>query len=63
MVLFCNVTCAGLAEWFGQSYLEKSTGKIWVKKLFLQGQPLGFDTKYLPLADRNMQVRFSLKVV
>ena len=29
----------------------------------LQGQPLGFDTKYLALADRNMQVRFSLKVV
>jgi hypothetical protein len=22
----------------------------------LQGQPLGFDTKYLALADRNMQV-------
>ena len=30
---------------------------------YLQGQPLGFDTKYLALADRNMQVRFSLKVV
>ena len=29
----------------------------------LQGQPLGFDTKYLALADRNMQVRLSLKVV
>ena len=29
----------------------------------IQGQPLGFDTKYLALADRNMQVRFSLKVV
>ena len=29
----------------------------------VQGQPLGFDTKYLALADRNMQVRFSLKVV
>ena len=29
----------------------------------IQGQPLGFDTKYLTLADRNMQVRFSLKVV
>ena len=29
----------------------------------LQGQPLGFDTKYLALVDRNMQVRFSLKVV
>ena len=23
------------------------------------GQPLGFDTKYLALADRNMQVRFT----
>ena len=31
--------------------------------LLIQGQPLGFDTKYLALADRNMQVRFSLKVV
>ena len=30
---------------------------------YVQGQPLGFDTKYLALADRNMQVRFSLKVV
>ena len=30
---------------------------------YLQGQPLGFDTKYLALGDRNMQVRFSLKVV
>ena len=29
----------------------------------VQGQPLGFDTKYLALGDRNMQVRFSLKVV
>ena len=29
----------------------------------IQGQPLGFDTKYLALVDRNMQVRFSLKVV
>ena len=29
----------------------------------LQGQPLGFDTKYLALGDGNMQVRFSLKVV
>ena len=29
----------------------------------LQGQPLGFDTKYLALGDRNMQVKFSLKVV
>ena len=29
----------------------------------IQGQPLGFDTKYLALTDRNMQVRFSLKVV
>ena len=29
----------------------------------LQGQPLGFDTKYLALGDKNMQVKFSLKVV
>ena len=29
----------------------------------LQGQPLGFDTKYLALGDRNIQVRCSLKVV
>ena len=32
-------------------------------KTAVQGQPLGFDTKYLALTDRNMQVRFSLKVV
>ena len=29
----------------------------------LQGQPLGIDIMYLVLADRNMQVRFGLKVV
>ena len=31
--------------------------------LALQGQPLGIDIMYLVLADRNMQVRFGLKVV
>ena len=39
----------------------------WLQRLYqtlhVQGQPLGFDTKYLALVDRNMQVRFSLKVV
>jgi hypothetical protein len=29
----------------------------------LQGLPSGFDLMYLALADRNMQVRFGLKVV
>ena len=29
----------------------------------LQGPPLGFDIMYLALVDRNMQVRFGLKVV
>ena len=29
----------------------------------LQGPPLGIDIMYLVLADRNMQVRFGLKVV
>ena len=29
----------------------------------IQGLPSGFDLKYLALADRNIQVRFSLKVV
>jgi hypothetical protein len=29
----------------------------------LQGQPLGIDIMYMVLADRNMQVRFGLKVV
>ena len=29
----------------------------------LQGLPSGFDTMYLALAERNMQVRFGLKVV
>ena len=28
----------------------------------LQGPPFGFDIMYLALADRNMQVRFGLKV-
>ena len=31
-------------------------------KFYIQGQPLGFDTKYLALGDRNMQVGFSLKI-
>ena len=29
----------------------------------IQGLPSGFDLMYLALADRNMQVRFGLKVV
>ena len=29
----------------------------------LQGLPSGFDIMYLAVADRNMQVRFGLKVV
>ena len=29
----------------------------------VQGLPSGFDLMYLTLADRNMQVRFGLKVV
>ena len=32
-------------------------------KSTLQGLPSGFDLMYLALADRNMQVRFGLKVV
>ena len=31
--------------------------------LNVQGQPSGIDIMYLVLADRNMQVRFGLKVV
>ena len=31
--------------------------------LCIQGPPFGFDIMYLALADRNMQVRFGLKVV
>ena len=31
--------------------------------LLVQGQPLGFDTKYLAMADRNLQAIFSLKMV
>ena len=38
-------------------------GTIFILRKDIQGQPLGFDTKYLALADRNMQVKFSLKVV
>ena len=33
-----------------------------VLKKEIQGQPLGFDTKYQALGDRNMQVGFILKV-
>ena len=51
-------------------YDENSPSGMLISKDFVlssksgvQGQPLGFDTKYLALADRNMQVRFSLKVV
>ena len=45
---------------------SQESSKTWAPKSHadhLQGQPLGFDTKYLALADRNMQVRFGLKVV
>jgi hypothetical protein len=38
-------------------------GMAWVPKEAVQGQPLGIDIMYLVLADRNMQVRFGLKVV
>jgi hypothetical protein len=31
--------------------------------LHAQGLPSGFDLMYLALADKNMQVRFGLKVV
>ena len=33
------------------------------RDLTLQGLPLGFDIMYLALVDRNMQVRFGLKVI
>ena len=33
------------------------------RELPVQGPPLGIDIMYLVLADRNMQVRFGLKVV
>ena len=33
------------------------------KEVVLQGISSGFDIMYLALADRNMQVRFSLKVI
>ena len=39
------------------------TKQVIRRKQDLQGPPSGFDTKYLALADRNMQVRFGLKVV
>ena len=32
-------------------------------KALVQGQPLGIDIMYLVLGNRNMQVRFGLKVV
>ena len=43
--------------------LDHNASKAKHFRSVLQGQPLGFDTKYLALGDRNMQVRFSLKVV
>ena len=42
-----------------QSFNER--GKSWI--IFTTGSTIRFDTKYLALADRNMHVRFSLKVV
>ena len=37
--------------------------QVFIGLIYLQGPPLGFDIKYLTLVDRNMQVRFGLKVV
>ena len=37
--------------------------KLTMAANLLQGLPSGFDLKYLALADRNIQVRFGLKVV
>ena len=34
-----------------------------IQNLYVQGQSLGIDIMYLVRADRNMQVRFGLKVV
>ena len=35
---------------------------VYCNELMIQGLPSGFDTKYLALANRNMQDRFGLKV-
>ena len=42
---------------------KKRRHRLWMVPWVLQGQPLGIDIMYLVLADRNMQVRFGLKVV
>ena len=39
---------------------ENSLGQ---RECYVQGLPSVFDTMYLALADRNIQVRFGLKVV
>ena len=44
-------------------YLSKFEDHKWSFFKHLQGLPSGFDLMYLALADRNIQVRFGLKVV
>ena len=43
-------------------YLAEN-GHDYMAIAIIQGLPSGFDLMYLALADRNMQVRFGLKVV
>ena len=43
--------------------LNSGKQKVQENEKLLQGPPLGNDIMYLVLADRNMQVRFGLKVV
>ena len=43
--------------------MQEALGKVIFLATNLQGISSGFDIMYLALADRNMQVRFGLKVV
>ena len=47
----------------GSRNLSGSENFSGLNGMSIQGTPLGIDTMYLVLADRNMQVRFGLKVV
>ena len=45
---------------FCENFMDQSLDTV---RAPLQGLPLGFDIMFLALVDRNMQVRFGLKVI
>ena len=58
----CNCEILSLSKWDKVTLKRQS---IYLPQLpdVLQGLPLGFDIMFLALVDRNMQVRFGLKVI